>query len=148
MRYSRHITILVLAMLLSAGGMVNADIPRGDLRVVISEFRSEQGTINLGLYDSREGYLSRGSIPPFRKAKIPVEGEAVEHVFRDVPFGEYTIKYFQDENRNGKVDFNFLRIPMEPYGFSNNARALGLPPYERAKFELNTERMTVELRML
>jgi uncharacterized protein (DUF2141 family) len=37
-----------------------------------------------------------------------------------VPHGEYAIAVFVDVNGNGKMDKNFLGIPKEQYGFSNN----------------------------
>ena len=57
----------------------------------------------------------------------------------DLPYGEnYTIAIFHDVNDNGKMDKNFVGVPKEPYGFSNNARSKwGPPKYEIAKFELN-----------
>ena len=117
-----------------------------DLTVVISKLRTNAGLVNVGLYNTKEGYLSRGTIDPFRKAKIAVDDYTAEYTFKQIPFGEYTIKYFHDENENGKIDFNFLRLPVEPYGFSNNAHgALGLPQYNRAKFIIESGQNTMQL---
>jgi uncharacterized protein (DUF2141 family) len=42
---------------------------------------------------------------------------------------------FVDANKNLKIDKNFLGIPKEQYGFSNNAMGkLSAPSYEQAKF--------------
>src|SRR5262245_49789263 len=40
----------------------------------------------------------------------------------DVPYGDYGVAVFHDENSNGKMDKYVLGIPLEPYGFSNNVR--------------------------
>ena len=42
--------------------------------------------------------------------------------FNDIPPGTYAIAVFHDENANGKLDKNFLGIPCEGYGASNNVR--------------------------
>jgi uncharacterized protein (DUF2141 family) len=45
------------------------------------------------------------------------------------------VKSFHDRDANGKMNFNPLGMPLEPYGFSNNARApFGPPSWRRAAF--------------
>ena len=54
-----------------------------------------------------------------------------------LPHGEYAIAIFVDANRNGKMDKNFLGIPKEQYGFSNNVMGrMAAPSFEQAKFEV------------
>tara|TARA_B110000444_G_scaffold259006_1_gene301487 strand:- start:778 stop:1314 length:537 start_codon:yes stop_codon:yes gene_type:complete len=54
---------------------------------------------------------------------------------RILPHGEYAITLFVDFNGNKKIDKNFLGIPKEQYGFSNNAMGRMSPPsFEQAKF--------------
>ena len=51
--------------------------------------------------------------------------------------GEYAIAVFVDLNGNGKMDKNFLGIPKEQYGFSNNVMGrIAAPSFEQAKFEM------------
>jgi uncharacterized protein (DUF2141 family) len=40
---------------------------------------------------------------------------------------EYAAIAFHDRNQNGKIDSNFLGIPTEPFGFSNDIRPQMLP---------------------
>ena len=57
--------------------------------------------------------------------------------FEDIPEGTYAVSIFHDENDNGKMDTNFLGIPSEDYGCSNDASGfLGPPKWEDAKFQL------------
>lgn len=56
--------------------------------------------------------------------------------FKAVHDGTYAISSFNDENGNGKLDTNFLGIPKEGTGASNNAPAnFGPPKWADAKFE-------------
>ena len=49
--------------------------------------------------------------------------------------GTYSIRFFHDENSNDKLDVNWLGIPVEGYGFSNNASAtFGTPSIEDREF--------------
>ncbi len=44
---------------------------------------------------------------------------------------------YVDENRNGLIDKNFIGIPKEPLGISNNYRPKGPPAFGRAKFTID-----------
>ncbi len=66
-----------------------------------------------------------------------------------LPYGVYSVKAFQDINRNTRLDKNLLGRPAEPYGFSNNARGrFGPPSWESALFSLQTPEhsLTIELK--
>ena len=52
-----------------------------------------------------------------------------------IPHGEYAISLFVDSNGNKKIDKNFLGIPKEQYGFSNNVMGkMSAPTFDQAKF--------------
>jgi uncharacterized protein (DUF2141 family) len=53
-----------------------------------------------------------------------------------------------DENRNNEMDTNFLGIPIEGFGASNDARGFLSPPkYDDAKFYLNSDSLHLEINM-
>jgi uncharacterized protein (DUF2141 family) len=55
--------------------------------------------------------------------------------FADIAPGTYALAVIHDENLYGKLDANWLGIPSEGYGFSNDARAaFGAPPFSAASF--------------
>jgi uncharacterized protein (DUF2141 family) len=55
----------------------------------------------------------------------------------DLPPGKYAVGAFVDNNRNGKQDKNFVGVPKEIYGFSNNARGtFGSPDFAEAAFDI------------
>jgi len=52
--------------------------------------------------------------------------------------GRYAFKFFHDENKNEKLDVNWLEIPKEGFGFSNNpSMTFGPPSFDKTIFELN-----------
>ena len=58
-------------------------------------------------------------------------------VIENLKPGKYGFKYFHDENKNKKLDANWIGIPTEGYGYSNNADGtFGPPSYEKTIFEL------------
>jgi uncharacterized protein (DUF2141 family) len=55
-----------------------------------------------------------------------------------LPYGEYAVTLFVDFNGNKKLDKNFLGIPKEQYGFSNNVMGKMSPPtFNQAKFAIS-----------
>lgn len=51
---------------------------------------------------------------------------------------KYAFKYFHDENNSNELDFNKLGMPLEGYGFSNDAKGfLGPPSFHRTIFDLS-----------
>jgi uncharacterized protein (DUF2141 family) len=54
-------------------------------------------------------------------------------VLNDLPEGPLAFSLFQDANANSRLDMNAMGIPVEPYGFSNNATgSFGPPKFEQA----------------
>jgi uncharacterized protein (DUF2141 family) len=49
-------------------------------------------------------------------------------VIKNLKPGKYAYKYFHDENKNDKLDLNWIGMPKEGYGFSNNAKGIFGPP--------------------
>lgn len=118
---------------------------QGTLRIKILDLPSSRGVVKVSLYRSREAYASRrGS---FRKAVLPISGGSCEWLVDQLPYGEYAAMFYHDQNANGVLDRNRLGMPVEAFGFSNNARPrLGPPPYERVRFELESFVATIEIR--
>ena len=55
--------------------------------------------------------------------------------FNNVEPGDYAIRYFHDENSNRDFDNNMFGMPIEGYGFSNNAPVnFGPPSYQQMTF--------------
>ena len=64
-----------------------------------------------------------------------IESQKLTQCTLDLPDGSYAIALYIDLNGNKKIDKNFLGIPKEQYGFSNNAMGtLSAPTFEQAQF--------------
>lgn len=139
--------LFVPAAICAAQGLDNQ--PTGQIKLIVTGFKNDDGVLKVALADSPEGYRARkGELPaPLRTAAVEIREQKAECVFADIPYGEYAAKMFHDENGNGDLDTNFLGIPSESYGFSNNARALGLPAYERVKFSVASDEVTLNVEI-
>ena len=91
----------------------------GDIRLTVDGFRNDTGEIRGALFASPNGWTERGHEVAACRAEIHA-GRAT-CTFRDVPAGEYAIAFLHDEDGNGDLARNFLGIPEEGFGFSNDA---------------------------
>jgi len=66
----------------------------------------------------------------------------------DLPPGKYAVAAYVDNNRNGRQDKNFLGIPKENYGFSNDARGMfGPPDFAAAAFDIGENAVTESIHL-
>ena len=116
----------------------------GNLTVIISGLKNNKGDVQIGLFNSKESY--NGKEKKFKGAIIKVENKKVKWEVKNIPFGEYAIKAFHDEDSDDKIDTNFMGIPTESYGFSNNVKGLfGPPSFDKAKFHFNSDSMKTQI---
>lgn len=129
-----HLARVFLAFLMSV--IVYSQDKGSTIEVEIVGIDNTHGELRIGLYDAKDNWL--------KKVKMATTGEISNGTctitFEDVSNGIYAISLFHDENSNGKLDTNFLGIPKEDTGASNNAPAnFGPPKWEDAKFEVKGE---------
>lgn len=119
---------------------------KGSLTVIVDGCPSDQGVVKIALVNSVEGY--KGAARAFLSTKVTIaKGKAI-HVFKDVPFGEYAVTVYHDENGNDQLDKSMFGKPTEAYGFSNNARGLiSSPDYKKAAFVLDKAEMTMKIHV-
>jgi len=122
-----------------------ADDAVGTLIIVARPVPSAKGKVLVQLANSAADYGDDSDA--FRRAEIvPQDGKA-EVTFPGIPFGEYAIKVFHDENGNRRIDLGWMG-PTEAYGFSNNTRGVAGPPtYEAAKFRFMAREQTIEIEL-
>ena len=113
---------------------------------------TEEGMLHLAIYDSKEVFESDKGDKPGPRSGI-VSGtvkKIATGIYRDsfeIPAGTYAIGFYIDTNLNEKLDTNFLGIPKEEFGFSNNAMGAFAPPkFEAASFVLaNHKKIQIDL---
>lgn len=118
-----------------------------ELRLSLSNIQQAKGRVYIAVYDREDNFLS---LDRMRDRKIiPLSGVGnLQTVFADLPPGTYAISCFHDVNGNGKLDTNFLGIPSEPYGFSNNVRPkFRAPSWAESKFELKNTGTDQSIRL-
>jgi len=138
--------MLVVSIFLALVSFFAPNPDKGKVIVHITDIRSSDGVIAITIFKGGEGF-PEDEKKAYKKLIVPISGGKAIAVFDDLPYGEYGVIYMHDENNNGKMDFNFIHIPKEGYGASNNAKAsFGPPKYEDAKIILKQSTMQITVK--
>ncbi|MET0790628.1 MAG: DUF2141 domain-containing protein [Polyangiaceae bacterium] len=104
---------------------------------------NDQGVVRCGIF-TEQGWLK----DPVKPALAVIHGKVALCVFTELPKGVYGISAFHDENKNGKLDTNFVGYPTEEYCASRNARnTFSAPSFADAKFKYSGGTLELEARM-
>lgn len=97
--------------------------------------RNDQGKVFCAMWRGPQGYPTERQYAVGNAIDRTIVNNRATCVFDDVSPGEYAIAVFHDENANNDLDRNFVGIPSEGTGASNDARGfMGPPRYEDARF--------------
>jgi|SRR5690554_1752826 len=115
-------------------GFVSNESPQ--LTIRIENIETLEGDIRIGVFNTSDKFLTQGST--FKNYKIAVKNAVETIIIDDLPKGEYAFLLYHDKNADGKMNRNFLGIPKEPFGFSNNVKPkFSMPTFEECKFLLD-----------
>ncbi len=135
--------VLLTTAILALAGNAFADT----LKITVNNILQSKGTIQVALIES--GYEADfpdkgrvmlpqpdGSMAPGVMAQATTPSVTLEV---DVPAGTYAIAAYHDVNGDGKMNrVPFVGLPLEPYGFSNDARGqFGAPSFANASFDVD-----------
>ena len=95
------------------------------LTVRFEGIETPRGQIMLAMFDSAQAHDSGGA--PVRVAAVPVAGSTAVIPLEGLVPGDYGIKVFHDLDADGAMDTNPFGMPIEPFAFSNDAKAEGGP---------------------
>jgi uncharacterized protein (DUF2141 family) len=118
------------------------------LTVKIESIAEVKGKLFVSIYDKGDGFPGK-SEQALRRQIVPVTGTSQTYVFDALPPGTYAVAIAQDVNDNGKIDANFIGIPKEPVGVSNDAKGrFGPPKFEDAKFTFSGDKaITIHMQL-
>lgn len=139
MLVNMKVMLLFLICLFAFGTVLGAT-----LEVRIEDKTSSQGSFYYLVFKSEKGF------PDVKKESVykgTFSAQEDSLIIKDVPPGEYALTIFQDENKSEKLDTNFMGIPKESFGFSNNPRIfIGAPSFEKCRFRIEDKTM-IKIKM-
>jgi uncharacterized protein (DUF2141 family) len=121
------------------------------VEVIITGIRSEKGQIVIGVFKDDESFQKEESFMEKRFVKSGISNREMRVQF-SLETGIYGLSLLDDENSNGKMEYNFLGIPKEGFGFSDYYhKGIKKPKFDSYKFSINkdqTKRITIRIRYM
>ena len=120
------------------------------LTVHVIGARNSKGKVRAALFSGAEGYPNDASkAVQTQSADIDPQTSSAQIVFTNVPDAVYAVSVFHDENMNQKLDKNFVGVPKEGYGASNNPKKkMGPPNFAETKFQLSGTQQPLEIELM
>ena len=117
--------------------MMTAHAHAGELKLELHGKGMANNSIRVAVYSAKAPEQFPSDERFFRGVVAEAATEDLNVTVPDLPPGNYAVAAYVDNNRNGKQDKNFLGVPKEDYGFSNDARGrFGPPDFAEAAFDI------------
>jgi len=144
----------ILAILIAAAGLLFIPVSAqdtgsstGDIILHISGFRNTEGYLGILLFADKKGFPAKNE-GAFQVQLSTFSDVAPVIKIPGMPYGIYAVTVLHDENMNGEMDTNWIGLPREGVGVSNNARSrMGPPKFRDAKFELSKSSITLDIKV-
>lgn len=127
---------------------VSAQSPCPGIHVKVLNIKNSTGTVVCALFESPVGFPTEVLRSATNVMVIKIRKSQARCDFEDIPPGTYAIAVIHDENMNGKLETNWLGIPIEGYGFSNDAKGVtGVPSFSAASFAYNGRNLDLTMSL-
>lgn len=134
----RHFGIALLL------GGLSVPAVAGEIAVTVEGVAKASGAVVLCLWASDAGFPDCEKGKPLRRIVVPAGTASA--LFPDVAPGTYAVSAFHDLNANGALDANFIGLPKEPVGMSNNPKIMGPPRFKPAQFS-HADTTSISIRL-
>lgn len=115
------------------------------LVVKVTGIEQARGCLRIALFDRKEHFLKTEKAVYLQVLEVN-DTLSKELTIPNLHAGEYALAVFHDTNNNGQLNTNWLGIPTEPYGFSNDAgKKWRKPSFEDSRILLKEPEMVIEL---
>lgn len=106
---------------------------QNSIEIEIHNFESNKGQALVGLYNSEDSFLKE----EYEGKIVKISNNKAVLSFDGLPDGFYAVTVIHDEDGDEELTTNFLGIPKESIGASNDAPAIfGPPKWKNAMFEV------------
>lgn len=115
------------------GGALNAQGGRetsASLAVTVTGLKATKGKLIVCLWSDKAGFPSCAKSRTARKTVVPVSAASMRLNFPNLAPGRYAVTVEHDLNGDGKLGRNFIGMPTEGVGASNNPG--GLPGFQKS----------------
>ncbi|KAA3638342.1 MAG: DUF2141 domain-containing protein [Bacteroidetes bacterium] len=139
MKYSIHLlctnikTMKYLIVLFSLLFCFTSYSQDASLKILADGFQSDKGQALYMIFENADGF-PKNLDKAYRSGKMNIQnGQATTNI-TGLPEGVYAVIIVHDEDKNGKLKTNWIGMPKEGVGNSNNPK--GFPSFSKSSFSL------------
>lgn len=118
----------------------------GNITVTVTGIKQAKGQVVFMLFNQAEGFPKEID-KAFKKAYVKNFDDEATVTFYEVPFGDYAVSVFHDQNMDGEIKTNFIGMPKEPVGASNLTK-MGKPNFKKCLFKVNEGEVALKLKFI
>jgi len=143
----KHSLISIFVVLISFSGFAQSEKATVNIIVKVVDLRSNNGKVGLTLFNTEQGFPSEPD-NAIAKKYIEIKDKTVLATFENVPIGKYAIAAYHDEDEDTEIETNWMGIPKEGTGSSNNPKSrMGPPRYKDCEFDTRqTKELTIKMK--
>ena len=150
---SKPILAFVFATAIVCGHAKSQNKPAANectLRIHVDGLRNYVGVVGTAIFKTRDGWPEDMSKTVNHwPTPIAQDSRQATAVMEKLPPGDYGVVAIHDENKNHKLDRNFIAIPKEGFGFANNPHVgLSAPSFEAAIVHVTCPVTEINIHMI
>lgn len=121
---------------------------KGNLKIIIENLKNNKGNLIVWIFKDEDAFPVKPE-KAYKTKIVPSDSLADNQIMIDsLRFDTYAVSVVHDEDGNGEMDTNFLGMPKEGVGVSNNAKgSFGPPKFKDAKFNFNPDIKTLSIEI-
>lgn len=144
----RRVAWVAVLLVASFSTRALADSSHPGIHVQILGIRNNTGAVACALFESAAGFPTEFLRSATNIMMIKIRSTKARCDFEDIPPGRYALAAIHDENMDGKLATNWVGLPTEGYGFSNDATALlGPPSFDAASFSYDGRNLDITISL-
>lgn len=118
------------------------------LEVCIKNIRNTKGQLCVAIFKGDEDFKTEVPFWEMKYCKSEIHDKTIRIVISILP-GEYGLSVLDDENSDGAMNFNFIRFPLEGFGFSNyKHQGIRKPRFKQFSFNATiNQKMLINVEM-
>jgi uncharacterized protein (DUF2141 family) len=132
--------IAAVPALLAAAGPASLD-------VAVTGIKHTRGSLLVCVWTEKSGFPTCQKSTTAIKQKVAITGGTMRLKFANLAAGSYAVSVHHDEDGDGKLKTNFIGMPKEGVGVSNNPG--GIPNFAKAQIQIGANSaITINMRYL
>ena len=135
----RTLLICLAVMLVCSTALAQAPAKEYTLTITVEGMDSSEGNLGILIFNGPKGWAEDRQAA-LKDLIFPAQ-QGTQSVKVQLPPGKYAVALIHDVNKNHKLDKNWIGMPKEQWGMSNNPHAtIKAPPIEKAMFTLDGDK--------